>query len=111
MCVHDCVLRVPACISIQQIDGVLDPTFVTRDFGIDSRCAMINVTKCHQYNIPDDIRTINEIDSAIGALTSHIKTVVKKCEREVPTSSDRRKFPPDNLELIRAKNAALRRDY
>ncbi|GBP67647.1 RNA-directed DNA polymerase from mobile element jockey [Eumeta japonica] len=50
-----------------------------------------------------------EIDSAIGALTSHIRTVVEKCEREVPASSDRRKFPPDILELIRAKNKALRR--
>ncbi|GBP89047.1 Probable RNA-directed DNA polymerase from transposon BS [Eumeta japonica] len=51
----------------------------------------------------------DEIDSTIGALTSHIRTVVKKCEREVPASSDRRKFPPDILELIRAKNKALRR--
>ncbi|GBP83604.1 Probable RNA-directed DNA polymerase from transposon X-element [Eumeta japonica] len=54
-------------------------------------------------SIPDNIRTTDEIDSAIGALTSHIKTVVNKCEREVPASSDRRKFPPDILELIRAK--------
>ncbi|GBP88541.1 RNA-directed DNA polymerase from mobile element jockey [Eumeta japonica] len=60
-------------------------------------------------NIPDVIRTTDEIDSAIGALTSHIKTVVERCEREVPASSDRRKFPPEILELIRAKNAALRR--
>ncbi|GBP29609.1 Probable RNA-directed DNA polymerase from transposon X-element [Eumeta japonica] len=43
------------------------------------------------------------IDHAIGALTSHVRTVVKRCEREVPASSDRRKFPPDILELIRAK--------
>ncbi|GBP86548.1 RNA-directed DNA polymerase from mobile element jockey [Eumeta japonica] len=60
-------------------------------------------------SIPDNIRTTDEIDSAIGALTSHIRTVVEKCEREVPASSDRRKFPPDILELIRAKNKALRR--
>ncbi|GBP59433.1 RNA-directed DNA polymerase from mobile element jockey [Eumeta japonica] len=60
-------------------------------------------------SIPDNIRTTDEIDSAIGALTSHIRTVVKKCEREVPASSDRRKFPPDLLELIKAKNKALRR--
>ncbi|GBP73949.1 hypothetical protein EVAR_56107_1 [Eumeta japonica] len=59
--------------------------------------------------IPDNIRTTDKIDSAIGALTSHIKTVVEKCERRVPTSSDRRKFPPDILELIRVKNVALRR--
>ncbi|GBP58168.1 hypothetical protein EVAR_86330_1 [Eumeta japonica] len=37
------------------------------------------------------------------------QTVVEESEREVPASSDRRKFPPDILELIRAKNAALRR--
>ncbi|GBP89076.1 hypothetical protein EVAR_64712_1 [Eumeta japonica] len=59
-------------------------------------------------SIPDNIRTTDEIDSAIGALTNHIRTV-EKCEREVPASSDRRKFPPDILELIRAKNKALRR--
>ncbi|GBP90343.1 Probable RNA-directed DNA polymerase from transposon X-element [Eumeta japonica] len=56
-------------------------------------------------SIPDNIRTTDEIDSAIGALTNHIRTVVEKCEREVPASSDRRKFPPDILELIRAKNS------
>ncbi|GBP14696.1 hypothetical protein EVAR_9602_1 [Eumeta japonica] len=60
-------------------------------------------------SIPDDIRMTEEIDHAIGALTSHVRTVVEKCERKVPASSDRRKFPPDILELIRAKNAALRR--
>ncbi|GBP68381.1 hypothetical protein EVAR_99057_1 [Eumeta japonica] len=38
-----------------------------------------------------------------------LRTVVEESEREVPASSDRRKFPPDILELIRAKNAALRR--
>ncbi|GBP09468.1 hypothetical protein EVAR_76496_1 [Eumeta japonica] len=59
--------------------------------------------------IPDDIITIEEIDHVIGALTSHVRTVVEKCERKVPASSDRRKFPPDILELIKAKNAALRR--
>ncbi|GBP86564.1 RNA-directed DNA polymerase from mobile element jockey [Eumeta japonica] len=47
------------------------------------------------------------IDHAIGALTSHVRTVVKRCEREVPASSDRRKFPPDILELIRAKTKLL----
>ncbi|GBP48475.1 RNA-directed DNA polymerase from mobile element jockey [Eumeta japonica] len=60
-------------------------------------------------NIPDDIRTTEEIDHAIGALTNHVRTVVGKCERKVPASSDRQKFPPDIFELIRAKNAALRR--
>ncbi|GBP53752.1 RNA-directed DNA polymerase from mobile element jockey [Eumeta japonica] len=60
-------------------------------------------------SIRDDINTIEQIEHAIGALTSHVRTVVEKCEREVPASSNRRKFLPDILELIRAKNAALRR--
>ncbi|GBP35421.1 hypothetical protein EVAR_94872_1 [Eumeta japonica] len=60
-------------------------------------------------SISDDIRTTDEIDSATGALTSHVRTVVEKCEREVPASSNRWKFPPDILELIRPKNAAMRR--
>ncbi|GBP49341.1 Probable RNA-directed DNA polymerase from transposon X-element [Eumeta japonica] len=60
-------------------------------------------------NIPDDIRATEEIDSAISALTSHVRTVVGKCEWEVPASSDRQKYPPEILELIRAINAALRR--
>ncbi|GBP67662.1 Probable RNA-directed DNA polymerase from transposon BS [Eumeta japonica] len=47
-------------------------------------------------SIADNICTTDEIDSAIGALTSHIKTVVEKCEREFPASSDRRKFPTDS---------------
>ncbi|GBP90022.1 hypothetical protein EVAR_38928_1 [Eumeta japonica] len=62
-------------------------------------------------SIPDDIRTTEQIDHAIGALTSHVRTVVKRCEREVPASSDRRKFPPDILELIRAKTKLLRELY
>ncbi|GBP24899.1 hypothetical protein EVAR_12563_1 [Eumeta japonica] len=53
-------------------------------------------------SIPNDIASTDEIDLAIGALTNHVRTVVES-EREVPASSDRRKFPPDILELIRAK--------
>ncbi|GBP90493.1 hypothetical protein EVAR_56730_1 [Eumeta japonica] len=60
-------------------------------------------------SIPNDIASTDEIDFAIGALTNHVRTVVEESEREVPASSDRREFPPDFLELIRAKNAALRR--
>ncbi|GBP32093.1 RNA-directed DNA polymerase from mobile element jockey [Eumeta japonica] len=58
-------------------------------------------------SIPDNIRTTDEIDSAIGALTNHIRTVVENASggSGIP---DRRKFPPDILELIRAKNKALR---
>ncbi|GBP19995.1 Probable RNA-directed DNA polymerase from transposon BS [Eumeta japonica] len=54
-------------------------------------------------SIPNDIASTDEIDLAIGALTNHVRTVVEESEREVPASSDRRKFPPDILELIRAK--------
>ncbi|GBP20501.1 Probable RNA-directed DNA polymerase from transposon X-element [Eumeta japonica] len=39
----------------------------------------------------------------LRAHTSHIKTVVGSCEREVSASSDRQKFPPDILELIEQK--------
>ncbi|GBP11668.1 Probable RNA-directed DNA polymerase from transposon BS [Eumeta japonica] len=59
-------------------------------------------------SIPNGISTTYEIDFAISALTNHIRTVVEKCEWEVPSSSDRRRLPPDILELIRVKNAALR---
>ncbi|GBP89043.1 Probable RNA-directed DNA polymerase from transposon BS [Eumeta japonica] len=40
-----------------------------------------------------------------------LRTVVKKCSREVPASVDRRKLPADAFELLRAKNAALRLAY
>ncbi|GBP41967.1 hypothetical protein EVAR_33771_1 [Eumeta japonica] len=59
-----------------------------------------------------DLRALFALGDAVilfGALTNHVRTVVEESEREVPASSDRRKFPPDILELIRAKNAALRR--
>ncbi|GBP56338.1 Probable RNA-directed DNA polymerase from transposon BS [Eumeta japonica] len=59
-------------------------------------------------SIPNDIASTDEIDFAIGALTNHVRTVVEESDREVPASSDRRKFPPDILELIRAKNAFRR---
>ncbi|GBP06035.1 hypothetical protein EVAR_3276_1 [Eumeta japonica] len=59
-------------------------------------------------SIPNDIASTDEIDFAIGALTNHVRTVVEESEREVPVSSDRRKFPPDILELIRAKTQLCR---
>ncbi|GBP43062.1 RNA-directed DNA polymerase from mobile element jockey [Eumeta japonica] len=34
--------------------------------------------------IPDDIVSNNDIDTAIGALTKHIRSVVKRCQRKVP---------------------------
>ncbi|GBP77504.1 hypothetical protein EVAR_98957_1 [Eumeta japonica] len=60
-------------------------------------------------SIPNDIASTDEIDFAIGALTNHVRTVVEESEREVPASSNCRKFPPDILESIRAKNADMRR--
>ncbi|GBP08457.1 Probable RNA-directed DNA polymerase from transposon X-element [Eumeta japonica] len=61
-------------------------------------------------SIPNDIASTDEIDLAIGALTNHVRTVVEESEREVPASSDRRKFPPDILELIRAKRSFAPRE-
>ncbi|GBP89489.1 RNA-directed DNA polymerase from mobile element jockey [Eumeta japonica] len=60
-------------------------------------------------NIPDDIVSTDDIDNAIGALTSHITTVVENSSRKVPAKSDRKELPRDVIELIRDKNAALRR--
>ncbi|GBP12390.1 hypothetical protein EVAR_75812_1 [Eumeta japonica] len=59
-----------------------------------------------------DLRALFALGDAVilfGALTNHVRTVVEESEREVPASSDRRKFPPDILELIRAKTQLLRR--
>ncbi|GBP11615.1 RNA-directed DNA polymerase from mobile element jockey [Eumeta japonica] len=60
-------------------------------------------------NIPNDIVSTDDIDNAIGALTNHITTVVESSSRTVPANSDRRELPGDVIELIRDKNAALRR--
>ncbi|GBP44858.1 RNA-directed DNA polymerase from mobile element jockey [Eumeta japonica] len=60
-------------------------------------------------NIPNDIVSTDDIDNAIGALTNHIRTVVDDSSRTVPANSDRKELPRDVKELIRAKNAALRR--
>ncbi|GBP32504.1 Probable RNA-directed DNA polymerase from transposon BS [Eumeta japonica] len=57
--------------------------------------------------IPDDIVSNKDIDTAIGALTKRIRSVVKRCQRKVPANSDRRGLPADVRELIIAKNAAL----
>ncbi|GBP36323.1 Probable RNA-directed DNA polymerase from transposon X-element [Eumeta japonica] len=59
--------------------------------------------------IPNDIVSTDDIDNAIGALTNHIRTVVDGSSRTVPANSDRKELPRDVKELIRAKNAALRR--
>ncbi|GBP43739.1 hypothetical protein EVAR_29721_1 [Eumeta japonica] len=62
-------------------------------------------------NIPDVIETTDEIDSTIGACTNHIRVVVKRCSRVISASVDRWKLPADALELLRAKNTALRHGY
>ncbi|GBP77463.1 hypothetical protein EVAR_56073_1 [Eumeta japonica] len=60
-------------------------------------------------SIPNDISTTDKIDFTMGDLTNHMRTVIEKCKREVLSSSDRRRLPPDIVDLIRAKNAALYR--
>ncbi|GBP54729.1 Probable RNA-directed DNA polymerase from transposon BS [Eumeta japonica] len=62
----------------------------------------------HPLRIPNDIASTDEIDLAIGALTNHVRTVVEESEREVPASSDRRKFRRYSR-IDKSKNAALRR--
>ncbi|GBP24886.1 Probable RNA-directed DNA polymerase from transposon BS [Eumeta japonica] len=52
--------------------------------------------------------TEDDIDNAIGARTNHIRTV-DDSSRTVPANSNRKELPRDVKELIRAKNAALRR--
>ncbi|GBP52610.1 Phenylalanine--tRNA ligase alpha subunit [Eumeta japonica] len=60
-------------------------------------------------SIPNDIVSTDDIDNAIDALTINIRTVVESSSRTVPTKSECRKLPGDVIELIRDKNAALRR--
>ncbi|GBP87572.1 hypothetical protein EVAR_65193_1 [Eumeta japonica] len=45
----------------------------------------------------------DDIDNAIGALTSHITTVVENSSRKVPAKSDRKELPRDVIELIRIR--------
>ncbi|GBP67340.1 hypothetical protein EVAR_51411_1 [Eumeta japonica] len=49
------------------------------------------------------------ISSRTSAFTNHITTVAESSSRTVPAKSDRRELPRDVIELIRDKNAALRR--
>ncbi|GBP51195.1 hypothetical protein EVAR_85406_1 [Eumeta japonica] len=53
-------------------------------------------------NVIDDIVSNNDIDTAIGALTKHIRSVVKRCQRKVPEFRSPG-LPADVRELIRAK--------
>ncbi|GBP14943.1 hypothetical protein EVAR_6595_1 [Eumeta japonica] len=43
--------------------------------------------------IPDDIVSNNDIDTTTRALTKHIRSVVKRCQKKVPANSDRRGLP------------------
>ncbi|GBP88954.1 hypothetical protein EVAR_87726_1 [Eumeta japonica] len=52
--------------------------------------------------IPNDIESTNDIDNAIGTLTSHITKVVKNCSRKVPVNSDHPKLPASVRKLMRA---------
>ncbi|GBP37636.1 hypothetical protein EVAR_34673_1 [Eumeta japonica] len=49
-------------------------------------------------SILDDINTTDEVDSAIGALTNHVRTVVEKSGQEVLASSNRRRLPDEILD-------------
>ncbi|GBP26343.1 Probable RNA-directed DNA polymerase from transposon BS [Eumeta japonica] len=69
----------------------------------------IEATACRLSMIGHGVLTLYDIDNAIGALTSHITTVVENSSRKVPAKSDRKELPRDVIELIRDKNAALRR--
>ncbi|GBP44953.1 Probable RNA-directed DNA polymerase from transposon BS [Eumeta japonica] len=60
-------------------------------------------------SIPNDIVSTDDIHNAIGALTNHIKIVVESSSRTVPGKFDRWDLPRNVIELIRDKNAALRR--
>ncbi|GBP53543.1 hypothetical protein EVAR_41950_1 [Eumeta japonica] len=51
----------------------------------------------------------DDYDNTMGVLTIHIRTVVKSSSRTVSAKSDGSELLRDVSELIRAKNAALRR--
>ncbi|GBP38300.1 hypothetical protein EVAR_29244_1 [Eumeta japonica] len=51
----------------------------------------------------------NDIDNAIGALTSHITKVVQNCSRKVLVNFDHQNLCADIRKLMGAKNAVLRR--
>ncbi|GBP93200.1 hypothetical protein EVAR_24943_1 [Eumeta japonica] len=55
------------------------------------------------HSILNDISITEEIDFAIYDLNNHMRTVIEKCKREVLSSSDRRRLPPNIIELIRER--------
>ncbi|GBP41210.1 hypothetical protein EVAR_30648_1 [Eumeta japonica] len=60
-------------------------------------------------SITNDVVSRDDIDNTISALTNHIRTVDESCSRTVSAKFDRKELPGDVIELIRDKNAALRR--
>ncbi|CAH2097930.1 unnamed protein product [Euphydryas editha] len=60
-------------------------------------------------DIPDRIDTVEAAETAANGLTSHIKSLINECSREVPIRPYERMDLPDDLKaLIRRKNAAIR---
>ncbi|CAH2093465.1 unnamed protein product [Euphydryas editha] len=60
-------------------------------------------------DIPDRIDTVEAAETAANGLTSHIKSLINECSREIPIRPHERWDLPDNLKaLIRRKNAVIR---
>ncbi|GBP74959.1 RNA-directed DNA polymerase from mobile element jockey [Eumeta japonica] len=58
------------------------------------------------FGLEDAVILFDDFNSA---LTDHIRTVVENSSRTIPVTSNRRELPRNVSELIRVKNAALRR--
>ncbi|GBP31698.1 hypothetical protein EVAR_4933_1 [Eumeta japonica] len=87
--------------------GSLDPTIKITNWNKVST-ALVEIYTPFLNSIIDDINTPNEINSDIGALSNHVRTAVGKNMWELQAFLDHRKLPADVLELITAKNIALR---
>ncbi|CAG9103079.1 unnamed protein product [Plutella xylostella] len=60
-------------------------------------------------NLPSQINSTVEIDTAINALSGHLQTVITDCTRRVPAMTPHRwRLPDDMKALLRAKHAATR---
>ncbi|GBO98983.1 hypothetical protein EVAR_367_1 [Eumeta japonica] len=85
-----------------RIPDILDIAFI-------KEVAMKEINISILNSIPHNIISTDDIDNAIGVLTNHISTVVDNSSQVVPANSGRKKLPRDVNELIRAKNAALKK--
>ncbi|GBP82208.1 RNA-directed DNA polymerase from mobile element jockey [Eumeta japonica] len=99
----------PVLMRLGSLTGDCPPTVKTITNWQKVSTALEEIDTPMLNNIPNDIVSTDDIDNAIGALTNHIRTVVDDSSRTVPANSDRKELPRDVKELIRAKNAALRR--